>query len=244
MEHCYGSWAWSQAECYKFERWAEDFISLADNEFKVTEEGMYDEKGSCFRPSFRIGMMVSRLHSLNSLRGDSIDGSYSISGSLTLCQDIVEMASKIELVEKYRGELTNYHRIQHEVAWRRKHLAVAHSVIASHWNILTEGLTQEDFHKVVTRHGLEVNQDFVDPFALIAEQYRLAAKNELPDAESAAVFWWGVDANMARAESRSGFTLGEVRSAISEVRKQRNRGTLDSLERTCDGVRLLRHCRN
>ncbi len=73
MEHCYGSWAWSQAECYKFERWAEDFISLADNEFKVTEEGMYDEKGSCFRPSFRIGMMVSRLHSLNSLRGDSID---------------------------------------------------------------------------------------------------------------------------------------------------------------------------
>jgi hypothetical protein len=28
------------------------------------------------------------------------------------------------------------------------------------------------------------------------------------------------------------------------VRKQRNRGTLDSLERTCDGVRLLRHCRN
>jgi hypothetical protein len=166
MEHCYGSWEW----------WAEDFITLVDNEFKVTEEGTYDEKGSCRRPSFRIGMMVSRLHFLNSLRGDSIDGPYSISKSLTLCQDIVEMANKIELVEKYRGEFTNYHWIQHEMAWRRKPLAVAHSVIASHFNILTEGLTQEDFHKVITRHGLEVNQDFVDPFALIAKQYRSAEK--------------------------------------------------------------------
>lgn len=217
------------AESYKFEKWAAFFIKLADKEFKVTEEETYDEKGSCFRHSFRIGMMVSRLHSFNSLRGVKIDGPYPMSGSLHLCVGIVQTAGLVEIPPQDRGELTEYHRIQHDVAWRRKPLAVAHSIIASHLNTLAHVCSREDFHEIVAFHGIieEEDGELVDPYALIVDQYRLAAKAELPDADEAAIFWWGVGANMARAEEKSGYTLGDLCSAIKmaeECEKARDDG--------------------
>jgi len=206
------------AEAYRWDRWAHEFITLADKEFRVTEEKTYEEKGSAFRPSFRIGMMCSELQSLNALRGDRIDGPYPISLSLDLCLEIAEMADTMEVTSNGQGALAEYSRIQNVVGWHRKPLALAHSVIASHLNILAGVFRQQDFHKIVSGHGLvKEDDDLVDPFALIVKHYRLAAEAELPDAEDAAIYWWAVGANMARAEAKSGYTLGDLQLVISKA---------------------------
>jgi hypothetical protein len=212
------------AEAYRFQQWARTFIDLADEEFQVTKQKAYAEKGATFRQTFRIGMLMSELQSLSVLRGDTINGKYSMEMSFDLCMDIIEVALAMEPFTMPGDDSTmtmdNYLRIQHDVAYRRKPLALAHSAIASHLNILQGVFGLEEFEQIAAHHGLIEEEDgSTDPFALIAKHYQLAALNELSDAEHCAVYWWGYAANMAQAKADSGFTLGDLRGAIAKAEK-------------------------
>jgi hypothetical protein len=192
------------AECYKMEQWARKFIDLADEELKVTQDKAYAEKGSCFRPTFRVGMMMSELQSLHVLRGEQINGPYPLESSLDLCIAIAEMASELEVSD-----------IQLDVACRRKPLAIAHSTIGAHLNTLQTHFSREDFTTIVSHHGLFEGMEgkHADPFSLIAIHYGVAAKAELPDSDTGAIYWWAYAANMVQASSNQ-YTLGDLRSAI------------------------------
>ena len=188
----------------------------------MTEEGAYHEKGSAFRPSFRIGMMMSELQSLNVLRGERVDGAFPIGKSLELCVEIAEMARTME-ISRGNGPYSEYNHAQCDIAFRRKPLAIAHSTIGSNLTTLENQISREQFARIVAQHGL--GNEAIDPFAIIAEHYRIAAEAELPDAENGSIYWWAYAANMARAGnvrgdgdlSRGGYTLGELRSAIAKA---------------------------
>ena len=210
------------AEAYKLEQWARKFIDLADNDFKVTEQDAYMEKGSAFRQTFRIGMLVSEFQTLNALRGEQVNGPYSMEMSLNLCMEIIKRANAIQPVSFPDKDSTisvdHYLRIQFYVAAHCKTLALAHSTIASHLNILQAIFSPEEFNQIVIHHGLiEQQEEPTDAFALIAKHYRLAAQAELSDARDCAVFWWGYAANVAQAQIDSGFTLGDLRTAIAKA---------------------------
>jgi hypothetical protein len=210
------------AECYEHEKWAREFMTLADLEFKVNEERSYGEKGSAFLLSFRIGMMMSELQSLSVLHGDKLDGPYSVEASLTLCVDIINMADKLE-VPRTVGQ-PEYCYVQNDVACRRKPLALAHSTLAANVTTFGARLRPEDFERMAIYFGFKnEGDDQRDQFAIIAEHYRIAAEAELPDAQDAAIYWWAYASNMARAGSvrgdgnvsRGPYTLGELRTAIA-----------------------------
>jgi len=85
-------------------------------------------------------------------------------------------------------------------------------------NIHRDDFSPEDFKLVLQHHGIiGEGSSQCDPFAIIVKYYRLAAQQELPDGEEAAIYWWGVASNMARASPDSGFTVGELRAAISKA---------------------------
>ena len=131
--------------------------------------------------------------------------------ALDLCLDIIEMAERVSSL----GRDDEYYRVQDEVAFRRKPLALANSVIAAHLNQLKAIFSPEDFKSIVLHHGLIENEDIeVDPFALMAKHYKIAAENELPDDDQGSMLWWGAAAAMAQANPSSGFTLGQLRRAI------------------------------
>jgi hypothetical protein len=212
------------AECYKSDLWARKFITLADQEFKVSEERTYAEKGSTFLPSFRIGLMLSELGSLISLRGNQVTGPYPMEASLELSLKIADMAKSME-VPRTDGQ-PEYCYVQNDVAFRRKPLAMAHSAIASHLTTYEQYLRPEEFDIMAINHGLKSGiDDERDPFAIIAEHYRIAAEAELPDSEHGAIYWWGYASNMARAGnvrgdgdlSRGPYTLGDLRFAIAKA---------------------------
>jgi hypothetical protein len=210
------------AECYENEKWAREFMTLADLEFKVNEERSYGEKGSAFLPSFRIGMMMSELRSLSVLHGNKLDGPYSVEASLALSVEIVNMANDVE-VPLGAGQ-PEYCYVQNDVAYRRKALALAHSTIAI--NLMTMGacLRPDDFERLAIHFGFKnESDDQRDQFAIIAEHYRIAAEAELPDAEDGAIYWWAYASSMTRAGkirgdgnvARGPYTLGELRAAIA-----------------------------
>jgi len=117
-------------------------------------------------------MMCSALQSLNALRGDRLDGPYPMPLSLELYLEIAEMADTLEVTSNGQGAPAEYSRIQNDVGWRRKPLALAHSMIASHLNILAGVLRKQDFHKIASGHGLvKEEDDLVDSFALIVKHY-------------------------------------------------------------------------
>ncbi|CAJ1962731.1 unnamed protein product [Cylindrotheca closterium] len=199
------------AESYKLEKWANRFISLLDNEFRVSATESFEEKGTSFRPSLRVGSLMSQLMSLEILRCDQINGPYSMEMTLDLCVDIIEMANSVGNLD--RG--IEYDRVQDEVAFRRKPLALANSVIAAHLNRLKTLFSPDEFKGIVLHHGLILDEDAdCDPFALIAKHYEIAAENELPDANEGSMYWWGAGAAMAQANPSSGITLGQLRRAI------------------------------
>jgi hypothetical protein len=212
------------AECYENEKWARDFMTLADLEFKVNEERSYREKGSAFLLSFRIGMMMSELQSLSVLHGDKLNGPYSVEASLALCVDIVKMANNME-VPRGAGQ-PEYCYVQNDVACRSKPLALAHSTLAANLTTFGARLRPEDFERMAIHFGFKnEGDDQRDQFAIIAEHYRIAAEAELPDAQDADIYWWAYASNMTRAGSVSGdgnvsqgpYTLGELRFAIAKA---------------------------
>jgi len=200
------------ARAYQMLKWAREFITLVDEEYHITQNGSYEQYGNVFRPSLRIGVVMAELALLTFLRGDAInDGPYTIDMSIPLCQKISAMAQTIDGFPS-----DPYKKAQLEVAWVRKPLAMAHSILASHLCILHRRLDKQEFLAVVKQHGLLPGDalDF-DPYAMIAEHYHIAAQNELPDADEGAILWWGYAANLAQSSTAQQRTLGDLRSAIA-----------------------------
>jgi len=148
--------------------------------------------------------MLSELQSLNVLRGEQINGPYPMESSLDLCIAIAEMAGELEVPD-----------IRLDVPCRRKPLALAHSMIGAHLNTLQTYFSREDFTSIVSHHGIfkGVEGEHADPFSLIALHYGIAAKNELPDSDTGAIYWWAHAATMVQASSNE-YALGDLRSAI------------------------------
>jgi hypothetical protein len=205
------------ALAYEIEEWAHDFIELADEEFRVSEMGDYKEKGSSFMPSFRIGFMVGLLRLHAHMRGDG-SPEYNLLDELFMCLDIIAMAKKVKLLPESG---TAFAMLQFNVAYYRKPLAYAHSMIGAILNDIRSAFPMSVFKEVAADAGFipsqNTNDDDFDAFAIIAEHYRIAAENELPDTPDCAVFWWACASNMARAKASSGYTLGSFRRAVESA---------------------------
>ncbi|CAB9522667.1 Heat shock protein (Sti1) [Seminavis robusta] len=202
------------AAAYNHLKWSREFITLLDEEYKVTENGSYGTYGTSFKPSLRVGMIMAELDLLTGLRGDAVNGPYPISLAIDLCMELSRLANIVE----DDPTPSDYQDVLQDVTWRRKPMAMAHSNIAALLNDLRcRTACHEDFVLVVTHHGLigEEEGEACDPFALIAIHYRIAAENELPDAEEGSILWWAHAANLAQAKSQR--TLGELRHAISRA---------------------------
>ena len=202
-------------EAYKWEKWGLEFIELLDEEFKVTKEGSYQEKGSAFRKSFRIGIMMSHFINHSSLRAQQVHGPYPMSEAIDKCIEISDMAKSMD-VPHGTGPAPRYMDIQWEVASVRKPLALAHSAIGSMLGQMKGLCSLKDFKQIATHHGLLDGED-CDPFALMASHYKIAAENELPDATDAPIYWWAYAGNMAMADPKSGFTMGLLRDAMRKA---------------------------
>ena len=211
------------AECHKYESWAKEFIELADAKFHVTEEQAYNEKGNTFRPSIRIGFMVSMLHTHMALGGGRLDGAYPMSESIELCLEVIKLAEQFESSSstEVRNEdfLRQFQRLLMDYSCRRKPLAVAKSCIGHMLtNIWNACGSANDFWHVALHHGfVDSSSTSCDPYAIIAEFYHGAAAAEIPDAAECAIFWWSYAANMAQANESSGFTMGKLRTAIKRA---------------------------
>jgi hypothetical protein len=221
------------AEAHEQEKWAISFMELADKEFSVNGEQSFAEKGSAFRNSLRIGVMMGHMQSHEVLRDHKMNGPYPMAYTLDLAVKISEMAhkrpSKRRLNNKKRqreGSTNNnayadYMSALDDVAFRRKPLVLAHSVIGSCLNSINMHLSLAEYRQIATHHGLMERTDdddddcCCDPFALIAKHYKIAAENALPDDNDTAIYWWATACNMALASSKSGFTLGDMLEAIS-----------------------------
>ena len=230
------------AEAYEYHKWAIEFIDLADEEFSVTKNRDFAEKGSAFRYSLRIGVMMNHLSMLKVLGTVDVHGPYSLLVTLDLALKISKLAHKIP--SQHRGDAINnnsglgsvdYGASIIDYAHYRKPLSLAHSTIAT--TLITLGtMNATEFQKMALRFGLimdhhELQNDkdqFCDPFALMAKHYGIAAKNSLLDDDNTFYFWWGNSYAMClsdpqnqwcnlTSDPRSKFTVGELRKAISQA---------------------------
>jgi len=207
------------AEAYKCQKWATEFIGLADEEFQVTKNRTYDEMGASFRHSIQIGLKMAFFRSHDALRGNDVNGPYSMEMSIDLLLDIKDMANQMTCEVPMSPDHPEFSDAMSDVAMKRKPLAFAHSGIASFLHIIEALFSLEEFKEIAVHHGLIENMIVdCDPFALIAEHYRIAAENELQDDPDAPIFWYGYAANMARSDPKSGFTIGIVRTAMKKAR--------------------------
>ena len=67
--------------------------------------------GSAFRPSFRIGYLMTELACLEALRGNEINGPYSMEMSIDLCCQIIDMAERVEITRAGPGAFGDYMEI-------------------------------------------------------------------------------------------------------------------------------------
>jgi len=140
------------------------FITLADSEFRVSQNEDFREKGSAFNPSLRIGIMMSHLrtHSVLIQISRNIHGPYSLDHSLDLCLQISKMA---ELVKNSGPGL---HGRGLEVAARHKPLALAIKANGSCDTSLfgenpQKGGTFETIARMTLDHFQQEEGDFVLP---------------------------------------------------------------------------------
>lgn len=202
------------SQAYKLLKWAIEFIDLADEEFHVTEEESYEDKGSAFKPTQRVGMLMALFEVQSVLRGNSLNGAYSISESIHIALAISEMAERTKLKEDSPGATA----VEDYAFYVRKPLAKAHSSIAAILNLIHNQCDLMNFKQVAVHHDfIEDTDSFVDPRALVAQHYHIAAQNELFDDENCAIYWWGYASSMAMASPKSGYTLGQLREAIQKA---------------------------
>jgi hypothetical protein len=203
-------------------KWARKFIELADSEWKVSSEGTFAEKGSCFQSTFKIGVMSAELDTSIHLQTPGVPPNRTEAESvLTLAAEIVSMAEAMNALP----DRNSYIECMHDVSFRRKPLALAHSLIAM--QLMTLTAKPSLFMDISTKIGLCDEDDHRNPYAIISEHYRKAAQAQLQDDDEAPIFWWGYAGNMVRAgnvrgdsdSTKEGYCMGELRAAIMNARE-------------------------
>uniref|UniRef100_A0A7S2LTP3 Uncharacterized protein n=1 Tax=Leptocylindrus danicus TaxID=163516 RepID=A0A7S2LTP3_9STRA len=230
------------AEALKQMKWGRTFMKLADEAFNVTKDGAFAEKGCSFRASFRIGLSCTELKTHHALRDGSLyigGGSYPVDDEFSLALEIIEMAKNVDLSDFNVGNDSDavtqpiLDKID-EVAHYRMPLAYAHGLIAhtlGELNSLIEAgkIPFEGWTVLCNNVDLVGPDDDRTIVSVIAEHYRLAAENELPDSLEGSVLWWTYGHYMARSgkcrgdndKEKGGYTLGELRNVIKKAEAAR-----------------------
>jgi hypothetical protein len=185
--------------------------------------------------------MASRLHS--DLRGDSFRLQ---NGPFQICNEIRFNKRIIDSVAQHPPRtLPHTHFQPHdEVAFYLKPLAFAHTSLAVLLGKMPghlvhtpgpEGSSKfmiggEDWVAFMVSEALLLGtKDRRCLYAVMANQYRLAAESQLLDAEDGAILWWGYAANMTKTSGYRGnwepedgadaigYTLGDLRYAIKRA---------------------------
>jgi len=154
------------ALAYEYEQWAIDFIDLADREFSVTTKGDYEQKGSAFRYTLRIGVLQIHLTTLQEvLRKNESESTtahcHTQEDLLDLALAITEMAHHTMASSPHKPQAsqnkvvdTGYEIAIYEYANHRKPMAVAHSTIAQILCDLEQTIDRCDVHDLALRKGL------------------------------------------------------------------------------------------
>lgn len=208
-------------ECFKHLKWARGFIELAEKMWNVQSNCDYAQKGSCFLTSFQVNVMVMELEVYDLLRGDSyipLKGAYPLDGFFNLARKTAAAASSpFGDNDCDLAGVGPYQRMSLKIAFHRKPIALVHGGIASVTKRCTSEIPNDIFVRLLVDTGLINADDTRSPYAIIAEHYCIAAEAQLPDADDAAILWWGAAANMAEAPETDGFTLGKFRYAMEKA---------------------------
>lgn len=198
-------------------KWAREFIELAEDEWHVQRDGKYAEMGSCFRPSLLINIMCVELEMHGMLRGENSKklrkGGYPLIDELQLAKKVADYLAIP--VPGMTGD--SYHDMIMDAAFRRKPATRVYGGLAASLKPLSQTVSQDELLSLLVDTGHIESGDTRSLNGIIAEFYRLAAEAELPDADDAAIFWWGCAANMAEADASDGYTLGQLRDAIQKA---------------------------
>ncbi|KAL3923399.1 MAG: hypothetical protein SGILL_001680 [Bacillariaceae sp.] len=215
---------------YDYEKWANSFISLADEEFEATEQNKATETGNVFDYRMRIGFLMSELQSaklpnfipLPNLR----DGPFCADAFFDLSSKVSKMANKWHETCTTDDGTSEYHRSLEEMAFLRLPLVDAHSNIGGYLLQLHKAFDLTTFKMVAARHGFIENEESdCDGNDLIARHYKIAAENCIPDDHQSSLFWYAYGTNIALANESSGYTVGQLREAVrrgDEIQLARN----------------------
>ena len=226
------------AEALKHMKWARTFMKLVDEEFSVMKDGAYGEKGCSFRASFRIGLSCTELKTHHALRDGTLyigGGSYPVDDEFSLALEIIEMAKNVDLSEFNTGNdsdavtqplLDKIDKVAHfHAPLAYVHGLIAHTLGELNSRIEAGQIPPEGWTVLRDNVGFVGPEDDRTPVSVIAEHYRLAAENELPDSLEGSVLWWTYGHYMARSgksrgdndKEKGGYTLGELREVIKKA---------------------------
>jgi len=228
------------SEAITYLKWAREFITAANKVFKVTKDGAYQEKGSSFRVSCRIGITCSELKAHNALRGHTFhigSRTNSVDEEISLALEIIELVKGVDLSNFYPATDVA-HPLYCEldtVAHIRKPLAYAHGLIAATLSQLDQliffGKVPEKIWRTLCNLvGLVGPGDKRTRNAVIAHHYRCAAESDLPDSRDGAVLWWSYSNHMLQSGNsqhnndgnNTAFTLGDLREVIRKAEAAHN----------------------
>ncbi len=204
-------------------KWARRFISLADEEWKVSKTGNYEKFGATFRKSFQVGCLWMELVTANTMRNDDMDNVETILYEFQLAKDIINIAKK-----QAKPTTKDFSDWDFYTAYGRKPLAYACSYLASNlhslrWSsgeLLVEVLKKSELltpgrdDNIYPLIAAVTTREDHNVITLIAETYKLAAIHQLPDDKETAILWWGNAAHIAEA---GGYHMGELRAAINKA---------------------------
>jgi len=230
-------------ECFQ---WARKFLHMANEEWNVERNNDYANAGSCFRPSFQIGIVKAEIELHTILRGGqwNTSGPYNVENELTILDELRSLITDRNDMKTVSPSSSLDDLIQ-DAAFRRLPLAFIHSYVAA---FLMQECTNQPSSvtdPLSIKHRIKLLNDPRNLYAIIAEEYRTAATANLQDADDAAILWWGYAGNLPRAGwvrgdlRTKGFTLGELRDAIRNATRAK---------RLCDtalfaGMRAMRTVR-
>ena len=231
--------------------WALEMIEAIDEQYQVTAEGKFGECGSSFVPSIRRAVLQGADLTHRDIRGQSFTLT---KGPLPLCKEVEFKLKIIKSVAEHPPRSSGLTSLSDEITYRRKPLTYAHGGLASllgqfpgHLKVHHEDVGDaaprfeiggESFGKFMVKHFMRGEDDPRNLYSVIADHYRLAAENQLMDADDGAILWWGYAANMVRSDGTRGdwkpgdlrvgpsrakedaenYTVGDLRYAISQAR--------------------------
>ena len=203
-------------------KWARKFITLADTLWKVTENENYGERGVTFRKSFQVGVLWMELITAQTLRNDEPPKLDVAVYEFNLAQEIITIARKQPHPIGNTFNEWNFY-----TSFSRKPLAFACSYLASNMNPFK--IAPDLLVKIMDRTGLmdptrddnlysllsaTHDQEGLSVYSAIAETYKVAAMNQLPDDKETPILWWGYAAHLALAGD---YKMKDLRKGINNA---------------------------